>query len=278
MVNISRTPRLRVMQPTSNDVPLKDRNPGFAQGPAQAPKSKPQQPTPPTPEEIYSKWKQDPTPELGGQLLSALEPHIAASARKYAKDDNPVLMGRAKTLVIAALPRFDAKRGANLTTFIDRQLQPLQRWSARKNLGVRVPTRDVQTRKHMETVSAQLEDELGRAPSIEELADRSGVNYETITKLNQQHYPQIAEREMASEDGSQMTAGDQAVQGDDRDVWLRAIYHDLGPVDQYIMQHTWGLYGANKLDTDQIARKLRVTPGRVSQRRARIDGFLQSLE
>lgn len=276
MVNISKVPKLRIQQPGSGSFNMKDHSTG--QQAAQPPKAQPVKAEPPTPEEIYGKWKQDPTPELGGQLLKSLEPHIAASARKYAKDDNPVLMGRAKSLVIAALPRFDAKKGANLVTFVDRQLQPLQRWSARKNLGVRVPTRDVQIRKHLESTSNQLEDELGRSPSLQEVADRSGINYETITRLNRQAYPQIAERQVASDDGSYMTVGDQAIKSDDQDVWKRAVYHDLGPVDQFIMQHTMGLYGAAKLDTDIIAKKLRITPGAVSQRRAKIDGFLQALE
>lgn len=278
MAEASSYPKLRIKRPLSGQVSLTGRETASAQNPAQTVAKPPAKPQATSVEDLYARWQQDPTPDNGGQLLKTLEPHIAASARKYAKDDNPVLMGRAKSLVIDALPRFDPKRGASLVTFIDRQLQPLQRWQARKTLGVRVPTRDVQLRKQLENVSMELEDELGRAPSLQEIADRSGTPYKEITRLNRQTYPQIAEREMAGSEGGHVSAGDQAVDTEDLDLWKRAVYHDLSPVDQFIMQHTWGIYGAPQLSTQTIAKRLKITPGAVSQRRAKIDGYLRSTQ
>lgn len=275
---MSRVPKLRLQEPVSVSGSLADRPIRHAQTPAQAPKATPAKPAQPSPEDLFGRWKQDPSPENGARLLQSLEPHIAASARKYGRDDNPVLFGRAKSLVIDALPRYDAHRGASLATFVDRQLQPLQRWQARKNIGVRLPTRDIQLRRQLEGSATQLEDDLGRSPSIQELADSSGVPLETIQRLNRQQYPQVAEREMLSADGSPMVAGDQAVASSDLDLWQRAVYHDLEPVDQFIMQHTWGIYGAPPLSTATIAKRLKITPGAVSQRRAKIDAYLKSVE
>ena len=83
---------------------------------------------------------------------------------------------------------------------------------------------------------------------------------------------------MVGADGGQMVAGDQAIASNDLDLWKRAVYHDLEPVDQFIMQHTWGIYGAPPLSTKSIADKLRITPGAVSQRRSKIDAYLRAVE
>lgn len=229
-----------------------------------------------TPEGIFAEWKKNPTPELGGQLLTSLTPHIEHSARKWSKSANPVSLGRARVLVIESLPRYDPQR-ASLATFVDRQLQPLQRWSARKNLGIRVQTGMVQELRQLQTAETDLQESLGRAPSYIELADHSGLPLTKIAKLQQMHLPQIGEASRDGEDGGKLYTEDQAVE-DNENLWQKTVYHSLNPIDQVVMQHTLGLYGAKPMTNETIARKLKISPGAVSQRKAKIQQLLDSTD
>ena len=62
----------------------------------------------------------------------------------------------------------------------------------------------------------------------------------------------------------------------DATAWNDFVYAGLSPSDQFIMQHTLGLYGNPKLPTGEIARRLRITPGAVSQKAARIQAQLDA--
>jgi DNA-directed RNA polymerase specialized sigma subunit len=44
------------------------------------------------------------------------------------------------------------------------------------------------------------------------------------------------------------------------------VYHDLPTIDQRVMELAYGLHGRKPIGTGDIAKRLGVTPGRVSQR------------
>lgn len=227
-----------------------------------------------TPETIFEAWKTDRNPEMGAKLLHSLQPSIDHAVRKWTGDANPVAVGQARSLLIDALPRYDPSK-AQLATFVDRQLQPLQRWKSRKNLGVKVQTGMVQELSQLKRVQAELDDELGRAPSYEEIADRSGIPMQRIQKLRKMRHPGIAEAATVDSDGNEMFAEDQSVE-DQTQLWHKTVYHSLNSVDQVVMQHTVGLYGADVLPNQQLAKKLRISPGAVSQRKLKIQKLLDS--
>ena len=58
------------------------------------------------------------------------------------------------------------------------------------------------------------------------------------------------------------------------DAWANFVYGDLGPTDQLIMDMTLGRNGRRRASTQEIARRLNITPGAVSQRAAKIQAML----
>lgn len=99
-------------------------------------KQPPLQPEQDTPEGWYSLWSQTRHPDAGAGLLKAMDEPIRAATRKYVGTDDPVALAQARSLFVQAIPRYDASR-ASLATFADRQLQPLIRWKARKEIDQR---------------------------------------------------------------------------------------------------------------------------------------------
>ena len=61
---------------------------------------------------------------------------------------------------------------------------------------------------------------------------------------------------------------------DPYDEWVDAVYHDLGEIDRVIMSYRTGFRGAPVLSNGDIAKRLKMTPGAVSQRANRIQGKL----
>lgn len=54
------------------------------------------------------------------------------------------------------------------------------------------------------------------------------------------------------------------------DPWVDFVYRSVDPVDRLIMEHTLGLGGKPVVDSLTLARRLRLSPSAVSQRKSRI--------
>jgi len=226
------------------------------------------------PETVYAAWKTQQTPQMGSKLLRSLEPAIGDAVQRWTGSRDAVAMSKARSLVIDSLPRYNPDK-SKMSTFVNAQLQPLQRWRARKNIGIKVPTADVQQMSWVQKTRDSFEDEYGRSPSSQELADRSGIPISKLNRLQQHKYPVIAERAIPNEDGEDLFMEDAGV-SNSQDLWSKTIYHSLNPVDQFIFEHSMGLYGAAVLSNTEIARRLKLTPGAISQRKSKLQTLLDS--
>lgn len=238
------------------------------------PKPAPLQPTEDTPDGWYQLWNQTKHPDAGAGLLKAMDGPIRAAARKYAGSDDPVAVAQARSLFVQSIPRYDPTR-AGLATFADRQLQPLIRWKARKELPVRVPTLKARQISQLAAAESELEDELGRSPSVDEIADHIGMPPRQIHQLRRLKFPVLSDQWSTDSQGDEpMQMGDMAAQDDNDQLWLKTVYHSLGDQDKVILESSLGLYGAERLSNAAIAKKLRISPGAVSQRRTKIQAIL----
>ena len=69
-----------------------------------------------------------------------------------------------------------------------------------------------------------------------------------------------------------------AVMQNDPTGWHEFVYNDLNEVDKAIMEYTLGLHGIKKLPATEIAKKLNISPGAISQRSQRIQAKLNQRE
>lgn len=225
----------------------------------------------------YAAWKAAPSPATGGPLLSALEPAIRAGVRTYAADSGPTGFGRAKMLVMQALPRYDPSR-AGLKTFVAQHLQGLQRFRAKQMNAVNVPDRALLARAQLGRATSELTDSLGRPPSAVELADHTGLNPSAIAAARGAAIAIPESRFAESYDSDSSYGGGPAVQDHSDKGWVRLVYHSVDDRDRVVMEHTLGMFGAPTLSTGELARKLGVSPAAVSQRKAKIQSILDKRE
>lgn len=226
----------------------------------------------------YSAWKADPNPRTAGALVQALDPVLNSAVRTYGGGSpSPTLRSRAKLLALEAAGRYDPAR-AKLRTHLMVHLQGLRRYAAREQQIVGVPERVALDLHRVRTSAGELADRLGRDPTDRELADHTGLSVKRIGYVRQARGA-LAEGQLTREGESGEEVFQPAVVQNHNDRgWTDLVYHDSSPTDQLILEHSLGLHGKKVLPKQQIARKLGLSPGAVSQRAARIQAMLDKRE
>ena len=239
--------------------------------PEKSPQKGPQtrQAASPPVEEAYLSWAADRSKENTGKLLTALQPSIDQGLRLYA-GANPSSVDRsaAKRIALRAVETYTPGRGTAIRTHVNNHLQGLTRIRQKRNNLIPVPERQMQARTQIVRRREELTDELGREPSLTELADYTATPVPKIRRLLR--LPQVSNSGFYDTVTEDAQSQDPAVKADDTDLIYRAVYADLGPIDQKVLEWTLGLDGNPPLANQEIARRLRVSPGAVSQRKALI--------
>lgn len=229
----------------------------------------------------YDSWKADPNPQNSSALLTAVNPVIDSALRTFAGSSaqSPTVRSKAKLIVLDSLPRYDPNR-AKLRTHLMVNLQSLHRASAQENQIVSVPERVRLEQHKLREAQNELSDSLGRDPSDGELAKHTGLSVKRLAHIRKAG-PVMAEgslRGIENEDGEEGGTAVGVKPRNDNDTWLNFIYHDMDGPDQFIMEHVLGMNGKPILPKIEIAKRLRLTPGAISQRASRIQRLLDSKE
>lgn len=222
----------------------------------------------------YTAWKTTPTPQSTGNLLRAMQPAIDRALVAHGDVKDPILRSNARKLALDAVKKYDPYRGVKLSTHVIGQLQTLRRVNRQQQQIVSVPERVSMDRMQLEIAETEMNDELGRNPTIFELSDRMKLSPKRI-KYIRQFKPVIAEGTLSAntldEEGNSF---EPSVVQAPSNKWLELVHADLDPIDQKIMEWSFGLYGTKPLNNQSIATKLRLSPGAISQRKSRIQKLL----
>lgn len=228
--------------------------------------------------EPYNVWKADPSPQNNATMLQTLQPVIDKGMRMYAGESNPLLQSRARRIALDGLRNYDASR-SRLQTHLLNQMQGLRRIARQQSQPILPPERLFQDSQRLRQYEQELQDELGRAPTSAELADRTGLSLAKIERARRMQLGLSEGSFRDSENNSDALLG-VSIPGDRRrqDAWMKLVYDDLPPLDQQIMELSLGLYGHRKHSNAEIAKKLNRSPGAISQRKSRIQQLLDQQE
>lgn len=229
-------------------------------------------------DDVYTQWQQNKTPELNTKMLTAVQPVIDTAISSYggAGATSPVLRSRAKIMALKAFDTYDPKRG-NIRTHLLSQMQGLRRLAAKEQNIIGIPEQVGLDFQRLDTAENELRDQLSRDPTDEELADFTGLSVRRIRKVKSFHKP-VASGMLDQETTEDAYSGEVAShlpgQHNAADAWMDFVYGDLSSTDKLIMDMTLGRNGRRRTTTQEIARRLNMTPGAVSQRAAKIQAML----
>jgi DNA-directed RNA polymerase specialized sigma subunit len=187
-----------------------------------------------------------------------------------------VVRQRAQILAAQAVKGFMPEKGAQLTTHVYRQLQRLQREAPQLTDPMPMPERVRRDSRDVINAMAEIGAVAGTEISDEQVSELTGIPVSRVTKVRRLMRKGISESaydEGLGEDDDD-TPDVVAQSTEPYDEWVDAVYHDLGEVDRVVMAYRTGYRGNPVLSTTDIAKRLRMSPGAVSQRAAKIQAKL----
>lgn len=222
----------------------------------------------PAPEEYYN-WKKDPSQQNLSSLMNKVDPVIDKALTSHAAGSTS-LKTRARLMTLDYIKSYDPKKGMALNSYLLQNLQSLNRARAQRVQTVHIPENISLMRNKLNQASIDFESNFGREPTIEELADKTGISKKHIMNTNK-YKKTVAGSVMESEKGDSGFTKNR----DFHDVWADYVYFDLDPKDKKIFEWTTGYGGVDTIPKQDIARKLKMTPAAVSFRINKIVTKLQ---
>jgi DNA-directed RNA polymerase specialized sigma subunit len=226
-----------------------------------------------------SAWQKAPTPELTGGLLKNLQPTMDKAIAAHVGQGevkNPLMRSRARRMTLDVMQRYDPAHATRPSTYLYGQMAGLKRVARKQQQILSVPERAQLARGQLQKVQTELYDELGRDPTDDEIADRTGYSATRVRQIQGYGVPMSEGQLEGMYDEGRGFYSPAVNTFKKTNSWAEFIRSDMDPINQQILDHTLGLYGKPQLSNQQIAAKLKLTPGAISQRKAKIQAALDT--
>lgn len=216
---------------------------------------------------LYTSWSKAKDSRSMASILDNLNNDIDKAVYAYAGlNAGPAVRTKAKLLAAKAVKTYTPKSGSSLRSWVYTQLQPIGRY-ARDLTPSPVPERAFQQMSGLKRLEADFYENKGRAPSDAELADLSSISIRQIAKLRSYDKKSFSESHQAYAGPNPMSAQELTAvdnKGFKNDV-LATMYSSLSAPEQVILEHKLGYNNKPIMSNNDIAKRLKMSPGRVSQ-------------
>ena len=224
----------------------------------------------------YDTWRANKTPENNTALLKTVQPIIDTAVSSYATAGSPTTRSRARLLALEAMESYKPETG-NIKNHLLSRLQRLRRINAKEQNIIGVPEQVGLDFQKIDFAENELRDRLSRDPTDEELADFTGLSVKrlrNVRNFNQPVSSGMTTQNVSEEAYSGEMASSIPNKNVSADAWLDFVYEDLNSVDKLIMDLSLGRNGRRRVPTQEIAKRLNISPGAVSQRAAKIQSMI----
>ena len=159
-------------------------------------------------DELFARLSEDPSAR--DELVRLHYPLVEYLAHRFAGRGEPVddLVQVASIGLLKAIERFDTERGVKFSTYATPTIiGELKRHFRDKGWALRVPRRLQEIGLQLTRVVADLSQELGRSPTVQEIADRSGLSEDDVLEgMDAIHAHSIGSIDAPTDDEGQTSA------------------------------------------------------------------------
>lgn len=228
-------------------------------------------------QELYPRWYDSHyrNPALNREMSQAIQPWVDQAIIAAGGDtQNTALRAKANMMALGYLKNYDPNK-SNMKNFIYAQMRGLNRVIGNDKNIIQIPERVALGRQELSAAEKDLTDELGRFPSTQELADRTGIPMKQIAKLRRANVPMSESAFNAMAENQDMYAGGKMLGKDQaEEAWQEYVYDSLPDRSRAVMERIYGMHGYKPMKPADIASKLKITQAAVSQHRKKIDSLL----
>ena len=227
---------------------------------------------------LHRRYKETPDPaerdRIRTRLVDNYHDFVYFLARKFANRGEPLedIAQVGYLGLIKAIERFDPDLGYEFTTFATLTVAgEIKRYFRDKGTAIRFPRRLQELHQSVLRVNEQMKNELGREPTVSELAERLGVTPDDVTEAMEMGpavVPVSLDQPVGSGDGQESRSVAEQIGGADpeldrvemRDVLERAMEH-LTPRERAIMAMRF----YEQMSQSEIAKRLGISQMHVSR-------------
>ncbi len=227
--------------------------------------------TEPVPVDPYTRWSQTRTPEDLHQVVKTLEPKIAYNLHRYGLGADPLATSKAKVYTAKAIKSFDPSSGNSLATWVDRNLQQLTRFKRQRATAIHVPERIQLDNYAISRAAIDFEEEFGREPELDELADRAGMKVGRVDQVRNSFKKMTSEAPFEGNlEGS--------VAPDFLSEAMGIVWDEAEKKDRQILEMKTGFGGKYQpMEAQDVAAALGISAVELSRRSARLGAKLDEL-
>lgn len=209
--------------------------------------------------ELWKKWKASRSPFDLSQLLRSFNPLIQNAVNKYSNAPVPrsALEAEAKKWAVEAFKTFNPNKGVKLSTHVTNYMMKLYRYTGKYQNVARIPEHQIMQIRPFQSAENQLTDNLGRPPTTHELSEHLGWSDSRVKQMQSS-----IRKDIAFTTG--MGDGDQTSYSKEGEI-LAMGYWSLTNEEKLVYDYTTGSNGKPKLKPGEIARRMKVSPSKVSK-------------
>ena len=192
------------------------------------------------------------------QLIRDNKRLIDLEAARYATN-LPMITVQLEAYKLAreAARSYDPKSGFKFSTHLVNSLKKLSRMSTQYGNVVRIPENTQFGVNKLQKLEKDLEHDLGRPPTVEELAHHSGLSIKAVNHT-------LQSKKMST--GISSLFDSPTLLDSSNDEWIQFVYHDLSDKDKLIFEHKTGFGSKKILDNAAIAKKLNLSMSTLNNR------------
>lgn len=215
--------------------------------------------------ELYSVWKASGSKQDMSKLVHHLAPLIYTEvARSSGSLPVAALQGEGKLWTIKAIKAFDPNQGVALGTHVANYLQRVRRLNYKYAQSARMPENQVLKFHEYNTALSQLQDELNREPTDEELAKKIGWSKPQTVKFKNSLYADLYQG-LQEHDSEYSRYSDSSM-------LMKHLMEQLSPDEKFILENK------KALSAVELAEKLGVNTNRLNYLQKKLVEKIQKLK
>lgn len=211
---------------------------------------------------LWKEYKQNNNLTARKELLTSFDPLFKKTVEKFKTSGLPreALETQARFLAAQAMDSYDPNK-AQLNTHITNHLKHMQRFVIDFQNVAKIPENRAIAISRYQNIKSHLEDKYGREPTIIELSEELDWSPAEISRMETEQ-----RKDLTITSGEDLFVLNEFEEKDFTHEAIMYVYHSSDPIDQKILEYTFGLNGAKKLSVNEIAIKINKSPNFVKLR------------